>query len=215
MNKKILLSLASLVVVAGIAVGGTLAFMTNKTQVMTNSFKAAPGLTGELREPTWDGYNFGETNNNSQPDGKTAKGDSTSSDLGINKAKTTTPGLDIPKNPTLKNTSSVPVYMAIRVDYTDKAKFDASAKLNGLDTGNWVPKDASGNYVIYVYNTTVAAGTATSPLFTGIHIEETLTTDQLTAFLGNGFDMKVTGAAVQSTDIDSGKAGNELVDLLK
>lgn len=219
MNKKILLSLASLVVVAGIAVGGTLAFMTNKTQVMTNSFKAAPGLTGELREPKWDGYNFGEKNGNNDPDGtsvKTGLTDDAKAALGYTKAQTATPGLNIPKNPTLKNTSSVPVYMAIRVDYSDKEIFDKAATLLGLNKTDWTEHtiDDNANAIIYVYNTTVAADSPTNPLFDGIQINAELTTDQLTEYL-TGLNIKVTGGAVQSTDIKSDVAANQLVDLLK
>lgn len=227
MKKKLIIGLASLVLVAAMAIGGTLAFMTQKTATMTNTFTAAKGLSGEMREPLWDGYQFGELKaDKSQPDGIAAKtgitGDALAA-LGITKANTMTPGLDIPKNPTLKNTSDVPVFMAIKVTYDTMAKFDTIASF-ALDS-KWVKATAAeytaadGNSEIYFYKGTaadlegvLAGATTSSALFDKVTIKTTATTDSLTS---NAFKITVIGGAVQTSDIATSVAKTELVNLLK
>jgi predicted ribosomally synthesized peptide with SipW-like signal peptide len=217
MKKKIVLGLTAMVIVAAMAIGGTLAFMTQKTATMTNTFTAAKGLSGEMREPAWDGYEFGQTNGNEQPDGSVAKtgieGDALAK-LGITKANAMTPGLDIPKNPMLKNTSAVPVYMAIKVTYGTKEKFDKIAQLDIINAG-WVESSTSG---IYLYADKdgmlkkVDKDTETTALFNKITINSDVTTDLLT---NNAFTITVTGGAVQTTDINNATATNQLINLLK
>jgi len=224
MKKKLIIGVTSLVLVAAMAIGGTLAFMTQKTATMTNTFTAAAGLSGEIREPLWDGYQFGETKTgNSQPDGAAAKTGITGDELaalGITKANTMTPGLDIPKDPTLKNTSAVPVYMAIKVTYETKAKFDAIASF-ALDN-KWIKATAAeytaADSEIYFYKGTAAdlaevlAGETTSALFDKVTIKTTATTETLTS---NQFHITVIGGAVQTSNIEASVAKTELVNLLK
>lgn len=223
MKKKLIIGVTSLVLVAAMAIGGTLAFMTQKTATMTNTFTAAPGLSGEIREPLWDGYQFGETKtDNSQPDGTAAKTGITGDDLaalGITKANTMTPGLDIPKNPTLKNTSAVPVYMAIKVTYNDMTKFDAIASFT--PNAGWVESSTGSGIYYYVgtdnngnANTVlqkVAKDDGTTSLFNTVDIKTDATSTSLES---NQFQITVVGGAVQTTDIDDNTAKAQLVTLL-
>lgn len=140
MQKKWVIGITAMSLVATTAIGSTLAYFTTQTQQMTNTFTvAAPnGVTAQLREPKWDGYGFNQKMSTgimqwSDPDGKHAINPYDQS-LGINKANVMLPGDFIDKNPTMKNTTNcswdwfgnciapdashnVPVYMAMKVTY--------------------------------------------------------------------------------------------------
>lgn len=231
MKKKFVLGLTSLVVASAVAIGGTLAFMTAQTKEMTNTFTAVgEGLSGIIREPSWDGYSMLDKTlavDKDQPDGTTPNSAiQDKSGLGLTKASAMTPGMIIPKNPTLGNTSKVPVYMAIKVTYETKAQFDNIAT---LDLSNdWLEAtgpqySAAGidntNTKIYFYtgssakvpNQTllkVSAATqngantvpgTTTALFNNVTIKgDGIDVTELKA---NAFDIKLTGAAVQTTDL--------------
>lgn len=211
MKKKLIIGLTSLVLVAAMAIGGTLAFMTQKTATMTNTFVAAAGLSGEIREPKWDGFTFDDQGH----DGTVAK-DATAT-LGLNQAKAMTPGQKINKDPTLKNTSAVPVYMAIKVTYDTKTKFDAIASPLTLNAG-WVESTAGSGIYYYVGDNTngnlkaiPAGNTTATSLFNTVDIKTDATTETLTT---NQFKITVIGGAVQTTDIDDTTAKTQLATLL-
>ena len=149
MQKKWVIGITAMSLVATTAIGSTLAYFTTKTQQMTNTFTvAAPnGVTAQLREPKWDGYQFNQKMYKGNllfghwidPDGTQAI--SCCQSLGFNQAKVMLPGDAIPKDPTMMNTTNcnqlgtlnwgqanVPVYMAMKVDTTNinNVKFDAS-----------------------------------------------------------------------------------------
>ncbi|HEX3037776.1 MAG TPA: SipW-dependent-type signal peptide-containing protein [Oscillospiraceae bacterium] len=205
MKKKFVLGLTSLVVASAVAIGGTLAYMTAHTVEKDNSFQAVGKLTGQIQEITWDGIDFGGIQ-------VTPATDPT---LGQNIAKAMTPGMNIPKDPKLKNTSDSTVYMAMKVTYdADAAKaFNKDGKQTVTlaeftkDVG-WTKVDsvtAQDGVVTeyYVFGTAtdltkVNAGTATSNLFSSVAINKDATSDQIG---GKSFDLKIRGSAVQS-DLD-------------
>lgn len=159
MQKKWVIGITAVTLAAATAIGSTLAYFTATTQKMTNSFAVATGddkgITGQLREPAWDGYVFNDyvnkgTSSQKDPDGadvlKTRAGDTS---LGINQAKIILPGDTIQKDPTLMNTTNwnftkdggpglydktvdVPVYMAMEVTYTgfNNVKINSDNKIN-------------------------------------------------------------------------------------
>jgi hypothetical protein len=220
MKKKIVLGLTAMVLVAAMAIGGTLAFMTAKTADVTNHFHAAAGLTGEIREPAWDGFTFTDQ----QSTGLIAKSGLTPTviaGLGLTKAAAFTPGLVIPKDPTLKNTTTAtPEYMAIKVTYKNaatKAQFNQTNSLASFTlNAGWVVYDdtdaTSTTYVYGAYNaadvsaanpkgitlTTVAGNTPTATaLFSNITINPNKTAD----IQNLDFNLVITGSAVQTSDI--------------
>lgn len=236
MKKQIILGITSMVLVSAIAVGGTLAFLSAKTNEMTNTFTAVGSdISGQLREPAWDGYDFGANN----PDGKTAnpiKADGEPRNqaeldaLGVNMAKEMYPTMEIPKNPMLKNTSSIPVWMAMKVTYTNKAKFDAIANPLAINTDAWKLVSSGADYDIYIYATSytpAAEGTAETGSFTtvgklGSGHETTVTPlfDKVTikdvdstVFSGN-FAITLKGSAVQTKNISFTAAKQALIDQL-
>lgn len=236
MKKKIVLGLTSVVVVSAMAIGGTLAFLTSQTKEMKNTFKAvSTNVSGLIRESTWDGYAFSDLKPDStQPDGQSANPNYTGTEqLGIAKASAMTPGMTIPKNPTLKNTSPIPVYMAIKVTYNDRAKFAAIASLaenNGWEKADkktyaqftdpnsdiyfytGTTADAKGNVKTNDVLKTVDSTNTTNALFENIKIDSKI---DYTTLNSNQFDVDVTGAAVQTSDISDNEAKTELVNTLK
>ena len=89
--KKITLTAAAMVLSAGLAVGGTLAYLNAVTETKTNTFTSSRNITTTLTETEW------------------------TSDSGKNYL----PGDVIKKNPVMNNESDQPVYMAVKVDYLD------------------------------------------------------------------------------------------------
>lgn len=226
MTKKLVLSLSSLVVAAAVAVGGTMAYLNAKTQTMTNTFKTSvTSLSGELREPNWDGYTFEDPG---QPDGKTVKTGVDASSLGWTKAQNVAPGSEIPKNPQLRNTSADDVYMAIKVTYSNKDKFKNIAAIDD-NSSNWVKAtdadyqaakvtaDPNSDIYFYVNNTAdlvkVPNSGVTQPVFTKVTINSDIT--DASVISNNMFDITVIGGAVQTGgDITTAIAKTELLKLL-
>lgn len=180
MQKKWVIGITAVTLAAATAIGSTLAYFTTKTDPMTNNFTVATGddkgITGQLREKNWDGYDFGSvvtdptTHVTRDPNGTdVVAGKENDSSLGINQAKIILPGDTIQKNPTLKNTTNwdfvnnqviagkvdVPVYMAMKVTYNNfnNVKINSDNKINA----GWVdiattPSDPAGTCTkIYVW----------------------------------------------------------------
>lgn len=191
-KKKIVTAIASLALVGAISIGATLAYLSAQTQTMKNTF-TAPGtnLSIELREPAWDGYNFGEGTN---PDGTTANpsyaGDET---LGITEAANFAPGSVVAKNPMVKNTSTQDVWIAVVVDKTDLPDYVDIAWNNT----NWTIADTTGDKVIAYYNTTKAANEATEAVFTQVSIANTVS-----SITASSFDISVKAYAIQAANVN-------------
>ena len=169
----------SVVLVAAIAVGGTLAYLFTKTDPVNNVFTFAENIKGELDEPSWvpeDALNL-------------------------------TPGKEIAKDPQITNTSEngVVEYGAIKLTFLDGAGNEISAanmvtllNLVGIDwSSSWalkdgtLTKDGSGTVTaasaqqIYVFNDTIPQGVTTSPIFYSVTIPADITPDELKWLLGD------------------------------
>lgn len=166
MQKKWVIGITAMSLAAATAIGSTLAYFTMHTQQMTNTFTvAAPtGISGQLREPTWDGYNFNEINSKkADPAGDEVNSSPAAydspfvvSDLGFTKAATVMPGDLIPKDPTMMNTTNwdfsgatkgswgklaagkqnVDVFMAMKVTYDSKKLAGTSFMYKGNNAPN-------------------------------------------------------------------------------
>lgn len=203
MKKKLAVSILSLALVATMAIGGTLAYMSATTGEKENRFIAAAGISGQIAEPKWDGKDFDGTDV-AQP----------ISPLGKELAQTYYPTLVIPKDPTLKNTSEdLDVWMAMKVTYVSNEEESAVDARDYVDTiqmdGNWELVNVKGtDSEFYLYKTTVAKENGTTtPLFNEVTIKSTL----LNNYLEN-FKIHVSGYAVQG-DLDKDKAVEELAGL--
>ena len=153
--KKITLTAAAMVLSAGLAVGGTLAYLNAVTETKTNTFTSSRNITTTLTETEW------------------------TSDSGKNYL----PGDVIKKNPVMNNESDQPVYMAVKVDYLDDKgnlmsaeEFKKYALITDYDNDNWkmatVNSDGSE---VWIYMTAVEAGESTEALFNNVTVNAGIT----------------------------------------
>lgn len=153
--KKITLTAAAMVLSAGLAVGGTLAYLNAVTETKTNTFTSSRNITTTLTETEW------------------------TSDSGKNYL----PGDVIKKNPVMNNESDQPVYMAVKVDYLDDKgnlmsaeEFKKYASITDYDNDNWkmatVNSDGSE---VWIYMTAVEAGESTEALFNNVTVNAGIT----------------------------------------
>ena len=204
--KKITATAAAMAISAGLAVGGTLAYLNSVTETKTNTFTSGKNITTTLTETEW------------------------TTDSG----KNYTPGDVIRKNPVMKNESDQAVYMAIKVDYTDAQgslmsaeAFEKYASVTDFDLDDWekiaVNQDGSE---MWVYKSAVEAGSdADGNKLEIIDVDSekydptVIYKDQDGNIVDAGtlpsFNIKVTGFAVQaSTFADYEEAQPELVKLV-
>lgn len=199
------LSKAKLAVVGGalaavVGVGGALAFLTDWDQV-TNQFSVA-AFSVEVQEPKWDA--LPDENSNDIPDD----------------AENVTPGREITKDPLVKNDSTVPAYLFIKVDvpyanvktYNEEGGVNAAADTELFSftksSEKWVALgdlvDDTENDVMsywYYYTDVVDPGASTDALFESVTfanlIEDQLVDDALNQ------QIVVTGFGIQSEGFDS------------
>ena len=213
--KKITLTAAAMVLSAGLAVGGTLAYLNAVTETKTNTFTSSRNITTTLTETEW------------------------TSDSGKNYL----PGDVIKKNPVMNNESDQPVYMAVKIDYLDDKgnlmsaeEFKKYASITDYDNDNWKMATVNSNgSEVWIYMTeewSSAAKTTTiykcDAYGNKLSIIDT-TKEQYDPTViykdadGNivsagtlpTFNIKVTGFAVQaSTFADYNEAQPELIKLV-
>lgn len=169
MNKKFKRGALAAALVGIIATGGTLAYFTNQTGEKANVFTMGSGVSAELKEPTWDADPF---TNELAPGGP----------LGKELANNFYPGLDIPKDPAIKNTSESDIYVAIKLDYkssgaaSDFATLDKFININ-FDNTDWTL--LNDNTTAY-YRFPLGRDGKTSPLFDKVTIDPlALTAEQV------------------------------------
>ena len=234
--KKNLKIVIAMLLVAVVSVGGTLAYLSDKSDEKQNVFVGSAGIDLELKEEFDD-----------------------------EDAKDYTPGMVITKSPTLKNTSSTSTYyewVAIKVSYvkdcatdgtggtavnyselTDKVIKEINFKADTLGTSgtnDWIKLKTADTYSIFVYKTSLKSGAETSALFDEVEIQNPvktwdgveITTDNISSGAQTlpSFRIDVIGAAVKdeenggsldwhknftTADTDENKIGNALIDLLE
>lgn len=167
MNKRLVTGIIAGVILVATAVGSTLAFFSQQTETKKNVFTMGNAIIGELKEPAWDHDSFtGE-----EPPIEEA---------GQEMAKNFIPDMTIPKNPMIKNTSSIAngkkadAWVAIRLDYK---KSDVASDFKNLDKfidiafnkEDWI---ISEDFTKAYYKWQLAANEKTTPLFHNVHIDE-------------------------------------------
>ncbi len=169
-KRKALIIVLSLVLVAAVAVGGTLAYLSSLTNEEENVFTFADNVSADLDEPSWNPKD----------------------------AEDLVPGKEIPKDPMLTNTSSnkVDEYGAIKVSFVDGAgvllKEADMTKLLGLitidwNTDDWTIADAEmtdKTVQVWYYNDILAPAYQTTPLFETVTINQDITPDELAWLAG-------------------------------
>lgn len=147
-KKKVALTACAAALVGTLAVGGTLAYLTQVTNTVDNVFASDSNLTGELVEPSWNQ----ET------------------------ASKYVPGQTIAKDPQLKSTCDFDAYVAMKVVVKDNDGNVISlddfqktyATIDDFNTAAWDEIAKNDNYALYMYKTTLDKNTTTAPLFTKV-----------------------------------------------
>lgn len=219
-KKQIGVVLTSALIIAVTIIGVTLALLTSTTEVKANTFSSNKNISIELREPTWDGYNFGDA---TESTGDKAVSDSM--DLGFNQAHNYYPGQIISKDPKVKNTGKadggVEAYVAIKVTYLDEnnnsVTYEEFAKKylaeNGINFSEKWNKIQTGTEDIYMYNSRLAVEQTTEALFTQVNLSTDLqATEEGT--LPN-FNIKVQAFAIQTNGIDNANATETMLNFIK
>lgn len=166
MKRKNLISVVvTLALTASVMVGATLAYLTDKTDTVTNTFTIG-NVSIDLKEPDWD------------PD---------------TSGKDLVPGAEVAKNPMITNVGASEGYMMMEITGMDamaakgfSAEYDRSAwvKVNSDGKIDAEKKDnlLADGYYVYIGTAetadpkgSVAATKSTTPLFTSVKLSETAT----------------------------------------
>lgn len=154
-GKRITLTAAAMVLSAGLATGGTLAYLNSVTETKTNTFTSSKNITTTLTETEW------------------------TEDSGKNYI----PGDVIKKNPVMTNDSDEAIYMAIKVDYTDESgnfmsasDFAKYASITDYNEDDWekVAVNSDGSE-IWIHKTAVEAEQSTDALFNNVKVNAQIT----------------------------------------
>lgn len=156
-NKSILFVALALALVAVIAVGGTLAYLTAQTGPVTNTFVGSAGINMTLQEH--------------KVNSETGKLLGTNETVQANSYTNIYPNKEVDKDPFITVTSAPQDGMDLFVKI---AGVDQYMTVNGLDTSKWTKVDGDANSVngIYKWNesVTLAAGETSKnfPVFTSV-----------------------------------------------
>lgn len=177
--KKIVASAAALSLTAAVAVGGTLAWLSNSSELKVNKFTYAFGGDQDPIELT-----LTET---------------------FEENAAVTPGAEIDKVPVLTvEKGSVDCYVYAKIDN----KFGDSVAALDIDTANWTLVGGTENIYRYKEAVSAAdAAVALPELFTTVTFSSSLTNDTLKDMVGDdGKTLEATidiqGYAIQSTGVD-------------
>jgi len=208
-SKILIISLAACLVVA---IGATMAYFFAKTGPVTNVFTLSKGINIKLAEPAWDNKDY-----DGNPAGVTDV-------LGNVLCQNFVPGREIPKDPSVKNTSedNNSVWIAIKLDYTVGTDSDnipdtyaELAKFADIDwdTTNW-DMDSNSDHVIFYYNKVVQTGSGSDSYTSNLFNKVTIKNDVPTGVEYNPFDIKVTAYAVQAEGLDLTAAKTQLAGFI-
>lgn len=220
--KKVIIGAAALGLVGAMTLGGTMAYLTTKTQPKVNNFTFdSDAIKAVLVEPDWDGI-IGYDGTTAQYDTKKhANAEAAAADvnLGMNVAKDMIPGEVAPKNPIVKNTCDYDEWVALKVTYvktgtdmplTDEEMEKVNAAMTSIDYSDaWeeisaLSVETKGQSKVYFYETKLEAGDQTEALFTEIAVSSEATNEQLKALEDmGGFDIKIEGFATQGSTAET------------
>lgn len=226
-KNKIMLSVVSGLLVAAVAVGGTLAYLSDKSNQVENTFTIGAGYDDNAL--TLDETKVTPGALPSEPGAERIGENQTYPDL--------LPGSEFAKDPTFHlATGSTDSYIIAKVTNAQEAKdvgyifkdaakttgFDANwkkvANINGTIIGGEVADDGSLNgYYLFVDNAQagkiVKGGENTDAIFTYVQLDSNIANGALEA--ADNQKTTVIGVAVQATNNTAANAVAEAVNLLK
>ena len=199
-KKNVLMTALSLTLVGVIAAGSTLAYLTSKSDTLTNTFTVGKGY-GTEEDP---GFYLDETA--AKVEGETVTTNPTSKDqFGRTEAGNTYAAMSIGdtiyKDPTFHLDEGPESYIFAKVEGVDAMEVDGV----GFDfTGwseNWVKVDDSeGRDGYYYYVNKVTAGTEIAPLFTNVSLPAAL---QALPDANDLTNITIKGVAIQAANLDT------------
>ena len=221
MKKKSLITMVlSLVLVAVIGTGATLAYLSANSNKVVNTFTVGSGYDDEKNGLYVDEH---EVDGNGLVTEKFTRVGNTYDKI--------LPGDTVSKDPTVHFTQGPDSYIFVKVTGMSEAKINTPAEnvftyLNNMlgstdTTGVWEKIDGStGLNGVYVYhvggNYKVAAGTTFDPLFTGVTLNGNVNVEQFNKLKDNGevkgiSDITIQAAAVQFDNVADKTAAYALV----
>ena len=186
--------------------GLTFAYLTTTSGTKTNTFTLGSNIAIKLAEPNWDNLDY-----DNHPAGITAT-------LGQDLAQNFIPGRVIPKNPSVKNASTLnDVWVAIKIDYTVGEKGDTIddtyAELSNFATIAWnfgIEWEAkTADYIVFYYKEILAPDEFTDVLFSNVTISTLVIQEEL-----HPFEFNIKSYAVQATGLIYEDAKTELDALI-
>ena len=182
MKKKITLVATSVLLVAALVIGGTLAYFTD-TEEATNTFTVG-NVDITLTEPNWNSS-------------------------GSTDAPEAYPGEALAKDPTVTNVGANPCFVAIKVEWPTVSGITTPVTyrtdyVNGKLGDNWVLYKNVNNYSLFYYNIALGCDDATKTtdaLFDQIVISQ----DFENGDAQTGYNVVVTAYALQAQGIISAK----------
>ncbi|OUQ23021.1 hypothetical protein B5E80_11180 [Flavonifractor sp. An135] len=168
--KKIVATASALSLTAAVAIGGTLAWLQDSSNTITNTFTWGEGnnINLTLAETTGTEY-------------------------------TIVPGKEDPKDPTLTLTTETESYVYVVInnelaDYLDIVGMDTSAEGDWTKLTGDLPEGITGD--LYAYNTKMSGSETKIPVFTAVKYHNDLNQDNHSDLSG---DIVITGFAVQAS----------------
>nr|WP_276872103.1 TasA family protein [Fournierella massiliensis] len=222
-KKKLMMAVVSASLVGVVAIGGTLAYLSDKTDKVTNTFNVGSGYT-TVDDHT--GLWLDETKKTSD-ENPTVVSDKERTEVGVEYTDLM-PADVIAKDPTFHLTEgSVESYVFAKVTGLDalalnkfiiKADNNFDDKVSELNK-NWVKVDGSGSLDgLYRYNVTVG-GTqpyAMDPMFQYIKFDADVDSNRFNEIKAAGLDdVTIYGVAVQAANMDPTTAQEEAVRVLQ
>lgn len=202
-KKSVLLGLTALIVVAAMAIGGTLAYFTHSDSA-ENTFtigeveidlfehNVSP-VVGAFGMQTWA---LGTT------------------EVEENTYRGIYPGAELPKDPAIKNIGTSAAYVQMKLTISNASAWttalgtgtDLSAYVTGFDSLKWrrsaiIPDLANDTLTyVYEYRSILAAGSSTGPIFTKITIPSDFDNADMLAVVGDEheFTLDITAEAIQA-----------------
>lgn len=185
--KKKLTMVVSLLLVMALSIGGTLAYLTDKTDTVKNTFTIG-SITLTLAE----------------------EGAVKNDETGVyEKSYKIIPGTEVAKEPKLTVTKgSEECYVYALVDNTLNLNDGTAAATLDINTGKWVEVAKKGTATLYKFNTTVdvldASADWTESVFTKVTYSNAITEDTIGQLAGKTITIK--GFAHQTAGVDASTA---------
>ena len=223
-KNKIMLSVISGLLVAAVAVGGTLAYLSDKSNMVTNTFNVGSGYEWD-EDHEHQGLWLDETANPAPGENPVVISETDRTETGVDYTEMY-PGTVVAKDPTFHLTEgSTDSYVFARVTGAD-AMIAAGYVISDIDLGDFdveptssvnemawekVADDDDANDAgfdgIYRYRTTVKGGEDLISLFNSVKLSKDVDNDEFDAILPSSMDIQ--GVAIQTANLTADEALTE------